>query len=279
MFQVLTTSFVKWNKNKIPHMYNTMLTIILFTILFVNRILLNENYSPFINSGFFYLLFCKDVEQGLFRKHMSPILSPHSGMSSKVLDFGSGPGIMSVFFENYVGVDTDQTRVETATAAFPDKYFSKIDYITSQNQSIPFENGTFDVVLLNDCVHHINNKHMHYILQEIRRVLKPTGRIMLREPNRETSLFTWTITELFENGNYVRNIVEYKDLLNCDIEYEMQHDEYIRDYYVIIGKNCMPNPTISDTPIRATRHFINVLVYTILMCMLYNTCIVALLMK
>ena len=92
-----TTSFVKWNKQTLI-MYNTMLTILLFATLFVNRILLNENYSPFINSGFFYLLFCKDLEQELFHKHMYPILSPYSGMSSKVLDFGSGPGIMSVFF-------------------------------------------------------------------------------------------------------------------------------------------------------------------------------------
>lgn len=241
-----------------------MLTILLFATLFVNRILLNENYSHFINSGFFYLLFCKHLEQDLFHKHMYSILSPYSGMSSKVLDFGSGPGIMSIFFENYVGVDTDQTRVETATKAFPDKYFAKIDYITSQNQQMPFENGTFDVVLLNDCVHHINNHHMYYILHEIRRVLKPTGRIILREPNRETSLFTWTITELFENGNYVRNIVEYKALLNCDIEYEMQHNEYIRDYYVIICKNCQPI-AMTETPIQTARHIMNAFVYAILL--------------
>ena len=243
-------------------MYNTMLTILLFATFFVNRILLNENYSPFINSGFFYLLFCKDLEQELFHKHMYRILYPYSGMSSKVLDFGSGPGIMSVFFKNYVGIDTDQTRVETATKAFPDKYFAKIDYITAENQHIPFENNTFDMVLLNDCVHHISNHHMYYILHELRRVLKPTGRIVLREPNRETSLFTWTITELFENGNYVRNIVEYKALLNCDIEYEMQHDEYIRDYYVLIGKNCQPNPLI-ETPVRTTRHMMNAFVFLI----------------
>jgi len=243
-----------------------MLTILLFATLVVNRILLNENYNSFINSGFFYLLFCKDVEQKLFHKHMHPILSPYSGMSSKVIDFGSGPGIMSVFFENYVGVDTDKTRVETATKAFPDKYFTKIDYITSQNQQMPFENGTFDAVLLNDCVHHINNHNMHYILHEIHRVLKPTGRNILREPNRETSLFTWTITELFENGNYVRNIVEYKALLNCDIEYEMQHNEYIRDYYVIIGKNCQPI-AMTETPIQTARHIMNAFVYAILLGM------------
>lgn len=241
-----------------------MLTILLFATLFVNRILLNENYSPFINSGFYYLLFCKDLEQDLFSKHMNPILLPYSGMSSKVLDFGSGPGIMSDFFENYVGVDTDQTRVETATAAFPDKYFTKIDYITSQNQRIPFENNTFDVVLFNDCIHHISNIHMYYILHETRRILKPTGHIILREPNRETSLFTWTITELFENGNYVRNIVEYKALLNCDIEYEMQHNEYIRDYYVLVGKNCQPKP-LTETPIQTSRHIMNACVYAILL--------------
>jgi SAM-dependent methyltransferase len=208
---------------------------LVFVILFVNRVLLNENFTGIIDTGFFYFHVCKDCEQALFQKHLGSILPQFTNDGAKkVLDFGSGPGIMSVFFDNYVGVDSDQSRIAMASWAFPEKEFLQIDMITPYSGRLPFENGTLDLVLFNDCIHHISNTDFHFILKEIDRILKHEGMILVREPNRNTSLATYLITELLENGDYVRNSQEYAALFPNYLQmYEKHHYEYIRDYVVL----------------------------------------------
>lgn len=211
-----------------------LLIFLISSIFFVNRVLLNEKFSGFINTGFFYFYLCKDVEQGLFQKHLSSVLPVFTGGEKIVLDFGSGPGIMSIFFNHYVGVDTDHTRIAMASRAFPKKEFLHIDMITPSGGLLPFLNGTFDVVLFNDCIHHISNTDFHFILSEIDRILKKDGLILVREPDRNTTWTTYLLTELVENGDYVRNTPEYTALFpNYQVVYEKHHYEYIRDYVVM----------------------------------------------
>ena len=45
-------------------------SIIFISSIFINRVLLNENYNEIINNGYFYLFFCKKFEQQLFIKNM-----------------------------------------------------------------------------------------------------------------------------------------------------------------------------------------------------------------
>lgn len=225
--------------------------IIFLSSIFINRVLLNENYNGIINNGYFYLFFCKKFEQQLFIKNMKPILSKIN-FNVSVLDFGSGPGIMSDFFENYIGIDIDESRIKTALKYFPKKFFQKVDLITKFNPYLPFQNNTFDIVLFNDCVHHISNYNMNFILLEINRILKNNGIIIIREPKRDTTLFTFFITEIFENGNYVRNKNDYKKIFNSFVPiYEISNYEYIRDYYILIVKKtnniCLNNINIVDT--------------------------------
>lgn len=243
---------------------------IFLSSIFINRVLLNENYNGLINNGYFYLFFCKKLEQQLFVKNMKPILSKID-FNASVLDFGSGPGIMSDFFENYIGIDTDESRIKTALKYFPKKSFQKIDLITKSNPYLPFQNNTFDIVLFNDCVHHISNYNMNFILLEINRILKKNGIIIIREPKKDTTLFTYLITEIFENGNYVRNKNEYKEIFNSFTPiYEVSNYEYIRDYYVLIVKKtkniCLNNINIVDTP-NYKRFIIS---YFIFLIYLYN---------
>ena len=213
---------------------NLMWIHLVFVVLFVNRVLLNENFSRFVDTGFFYFHVCKDCEQALFQKHLGSVLPQFTGGGKKVLDFGSGPGIMSDFFDNYVGIDTDHSRIAMASRAFPEKEFVHIDMITPYGGTMPFDNHTFDIVLFNDCIHHISNTDFHFILEEIDRILKDDGMILIREPNRNTTWTTYIITELLENGDYVRNGPEYAALFpKYLLMYEKRHYEYIRDYVVL----------------------------------------------
>ena len=256
-------------------MYNIIYILFLITV-FVNRILLNENYQYILNNGSMYYFFCKYFEQKLFFKHMKNIISDIN-KTSKVLDFGSGPGIMSEFFDEYIGIDTDKSRIEFASNMYPNKIFEKIDPIDEMvNNELPFVKEYFDVVLFNDCIHHISNKNMNLILIEINRVLKRNGIIIIREPKKDTNIITYIITEIFENGDYVRSSKEYMSLFyNYEIIDEQSNNEMIRDYYIVkIKKREMDNEDIKVTKsinyINYERKFINNVLVIIIIGILNN---------
>jgi ubiquinone/menaquinone biosynthesis C-methylase UbiE len=213
------------------------LGFIILAFIVINRILCNENYQHVIHVGYYYHFFCSKIEQQLFIKSMDNIISKIDN-NKRILDFGCGPGIMSVFFNNnYVGVDIDKTRIQIATEMYPDKTFKQIGFLSNEKNAIPYPNNYFDIILLNDCVHHINNIEMSYIIRELFRVLQVGGFIIIREPNKDTNMFTYLLTEFAENGNYVRGKDEYKQLFNpLELVYEKSSNEVIRDYYIFIVK-------------------------------------------
>ncbi len=78
---------------------NKLLFILGFTIfifIVVNRILCNEKYQEVIDVGYYYHFFCARIEQKLFIKSMGSIISTID-KDKRILDFGCGPGIMSIF--------------------------------------------------------------------------------------------------------------------------------------------------------------------------------------
>jgi ubiquinone/menaquinone biosynthesis C-methylase UbiE len=236
-----------------------MLLIFLFIIIFINRILLNENYQEHINVGYFYSLFCKDFEQKLFMKSMKS-MKYKIPIESKILDFGCGPGIMSDFFgTNYIGIDIDKTRINYAKQKYPNKKFILTN---PNNYLLPFSDDYFDIILFNDTLHHLSNYTISKLLPEISRILKKDGLIIVREPKKDTNIFTYFITELFENGDYVRTSYEYKQIFESfDIISEISHNEIIREYYILQvknNKNCNFYKNFT-TEIKIDRYFMNII--------------------
>ena len=209
-----------------------ILMYIFILIIFINRVLCNETYDKYINVGFFYYLFCKDVEQKLFYDTMKDIINSNA----RVLDYGCGPGIISEYFgNNYIGIDIDETRIIQARKMYKTKQFILVD---GSNKKLPFYDNQFDIILFNDCLHHISDFAIKHILPELRRILSENGVIIIREPKKDTHFLTYFITEVFENGYYVRTTTEYKNIFTSfDIVFEKSYYQYIRDYYVLIVKN------------------------------------------
>ncbi len=98
-------------------------------------------------------------------------------VNEKVLDLGCGNGRFSQYFEsnNYTGVDFSERMIEEAKARFPDKKFLIADAI-----SLPFPENSFDKVYSIALLHHIpHQKYRLQVFQEIKRVLKPGGRVAI----------------------------------------------------------------------------------------------------
>ena len=101
----------------------------------------------------------------------------------RVLDVASGEGYGSFLLRRWgaeavEGIDVDEQTVETATRLFGG---DGVHYQCHTAEQLPFEDHTFDVVCSFETIEHLD--HPELFLQEIRRVLKPGGNIILSCPN------------------------------------------------------------------------------------------------
>lgn len=101
----------------------------------------------------------------------------------RVLDVASGEGYGSFLLrrwgaESVEGIDVDEQTVETATRLFGG---DGVHYQCHTAEQLSFEDHTFDVVCSFETIEHLD--HPELFLQEIRRVLKPGGNIILSCPN------------------------------------------------------------------------------------------------
>ena len=110
---------------------------------------------------------------------------PVEGLS--MLDIGVGTGEIIDFFaekNRTFGVDVTDQRVSKLST-----------FKAVANETLPFEAGTFDVVITNHVIEHVLSPENH--LREISRVLKSDGIVYLATPNRlfpkETHFKLWLL--------------------------------------------------------------------------------------
>jgi SAM-dependent methyltransferase len=121
------------------------------------------------------------------RKIQAILERDRSLVGAHVLEIGVGSGHISAYLAEVVGsegavrgVDVRDSRVTADGYAFT----------LVEDAHLPFEDASFDVVLSNHVIEHVGahrNQLVH--LQEMGRVLRPTGVAYLATPNR------WTLME------------------------------------------------------------------------------------
>lgn len=102
----------------------------------------------------------------------------------KILDFGCGDGLMTEYIKRYFmyskiyGADISQKSIIQARESFRGIDFSVID-----GSYLPFEEREFDLVVAAGVFHHIQPIDQKPWVEEIHRVLKPGGTIVIFELN------------------------------------------------------------------------------------------------
>lgn len=106
--------------------------------------------------------------------------------SKNVLDMGCGAGGKSLYYaslgaKKVTGVDIVPSYKEESTAlAEKLGYADKFDFILGSATELPFEDNSFDTVIMNDFMEHVSEPEK--ALQEALRVLKKGGRIYTNFP-------------------------------------------------------------------------------------------------
>ncbi|MFX1390325.1 MAG: class I SAM-dependent methyltransferase [Promethearchaeota archaeon] len=182
----------------------------------------------------------------------------------KILDFGYGDGQITNSLHqrgfNIIGLDNSKGNYEQARNWFPNCDFRLYDGL-----NIPFEENSFDTVILNDVLEHIPYDLMNNLIIGIKKVLKPNGiiyisvtnRFDLIEPHTRIPFITWFpksfwkyIEKVYKSrSNYqISNIypytfrklrsfckrhdLDFKDYTSVYISHKLYNLEYIGNKFV-----------------------------------------------
>lgn len=110
------------------------------------------------------------------KKYLQRVIAPNA----QVLDVGCGSG-RSIFdilpiTQNVVGIDHEDIAVKEAQAKLAE--YPSVKILKADATSLPFDDAVFDFVICMGSFANFADKK-HVILQEMRRVIKPTGKILI----------------------------------------------------------------------------------------------------
>jgi len=138
-----------------------------------------------IHWAFGYDLLLSIVSLGRERAYRERALNlANLKMGESVLDVGCGTGTLAIVAKRHVGptgtvcgIDASPEMIARATKKAR-KVGVDVVFKNAAAEALPFSDAQFDVVLSTAMLHHLPRKPRQQCVQEIRRVLKPGGRIL-----------------------------------------------------------------------------------------------------
>jgi SAM-dependent methyltransferase len=124
------------------------------------------------------------TREGAFKRRVLERASLREG--ERVLDLACGTGTLalaaarSVPGLRVVGVDGDPAILERARA----KAGRDVTFDEGLSTELPYEDGSFDVVLSTLFLHHLTDRAKLRSAEEVRRVLRPSGRLVIGDVGR-----------------------------------------------------------------------------------------------
>ena len=134
-------------------------------------------------------------------QYITEMLGIHS--DDRILDVGTGTGIMIPFYERYlvngsvVAVDYSEKMIEVARSKYPEKEHPKISYIVSDVYDLKYDSD-FDIVVCYSCFPHLVDQTL--ALKILSKALKKGGRLVIAHSDSAK-----TINGVHMNSGEVRN--------------------------------------------------------------------------
>jgi ubiquinone/menaquinone biosynthesis C-methylase UbiE len=127
-----------------------------------------------------------------------------------VLDIASGEGYGSFFLSSsrarkVFGVDIDPEAVRNARETYKNE---NLEFINGSIASIPLPSRSIDVLISFETIEHVDQAHQNMFLNEIERVLKPDGILIISTPNK----LTYSDIPNYKNEFHVKEFYVYEFL-------------------------------------------------------------------
>ena len=155
----------------------------------------------------------KGFQKTIGRSHtayLSDHVRPQPG--DRILDIGCGPAaILNALPDvHYVGVDLSPAYIREAKSRFRNRGEFRCQPIETFVIEDP---GTFDIVMANGVVHHLDDVSAAKLVSTARLALKPTGRLVTYDgcyvPG-QSPIARWLLGN--DRGRYIRNESQYLNL-------------------------------------------------------------------
>lgn len=138
-----------------------------------------NNYNPFQDEWF-----TKQVGDAILT-----FVCKYCKINGKILDYGAGKGYLSQLLSreypvNLWGCDFSEEAVKyNNTLLKNEKNYEGCIKIKEFPSDIP--NDQFDLIFLIEAIEHLNDNYFNSTLNEIQRILKPGGKLIITTPNNE----------------------------------------------------------------------------------------------
>jgi SAM-dependent methyltransferase len=137
--------------------------------------------------------------------------------AGRVLDVGCGPGTNAAVFSDveYLGVDINERYVRDARKRYGERF--AVADVTRDD----FAEGTFDLILLNSLLHHLDDAGSANLLSALRRHLAPGGRIHVIDLVLPRGRGIPRLLARLDRGDFPRPIGDWSELVGRDYELEV----------------------------------------------------------
>jgi len=100
-----------------------------------------------------------------------------------LLDYGCGTGnnLINIYdkINRGIGIDISEVRIDKAKSLAKNKGIKNIDFFVMDAMNTTFSNEMFDIIRGSAILHHLD---LESSLNELKRILKPTGKCFFHEP-------------------------------------------------------------------------------------------------
>ncbi len=115
------------------------------------------------------------------------LLNEFFGKRNRILDVGCGVGTLSAALlrisDEVIGIDFSPSAIQVAQQNYYGVKSLKFILHDVEKEKLPFPNSNFDGILLSHVLEHISPSSLHFVLNEIERVLHQDGILVIVAPN------------------------------------------------------------------------------------------------
>lgn len=119
-------------------------------------------------------------------RHFVPVVSHFISSGDRCLDLGCGPGgfltLIAPLCGSITGVDVVPSFVDECRTIIKKHDIVNATAVLLQEDLLPFADEYFDMVIMVDTIHHL--EHREKTMDEVTRVLKRGGLLLIFEPNK-----------------------------------------------------------------------------------------------